>query len=557
MPISRIRGLDLVAYAALVLLAMVAVIGPSNLAWSGRFMARGLAPGDASIVAGDHLQLTYALWLWPDALTGGGHAPWTDPYLFGSSGGGMTVLFGWPIVVYTVPVSLVCGPIAAYNAAVCAGFLLAALFTAAWVRSLGTSTIAAAAAGLAFAFAPFRVVQSVAHGNALLAWMLPLLAWCLERALRGDDQQAQRWAWAAVATQVSIMVGGEFHHAVFAALFTGTYVLVRMPGAPTGRLRHLLTPGMAGILITAFAAGLLYVTVIAPSSAKHGRTIDEAAHFAPRPADFVRPALKNHHYERFVYVGAVIAGASLIAVAAAALRHRRRLMVVVLTSGIAACAWFAMAPSFVDKGALQKTYQMVPFFSFSRTPGRLMVIGALLLSAMVGLGVDALGDRARRWMLIPFALFLVLDLPAPLFEAVAAGGNPYEGLREGASILEMPAYDPGDYVGSVYSMYVIRHPGPRVGGYFVIVPADRDEPRQLAARLEADPGDGCGWIELMARAPVDYVAAHSYLLQSPDSERLVQSLRNAPGLHELREQQGVTVFEVVPTEFVCQRQEPR
>jgi hypothetical protein len=108
------------------------------LAWS-------IADASAPIVPGDRLQITYDFWLWHDAVAGGGQAPWTDPQWFGADGGSMTVLFGWPIELYTLPISLVWGPVAAYKAALYAGFLLAALFTAAWVHSLGVTRVAAGA----------------------------------------------------------------------------------------------------------------------------------------------------------------------------------------------------------------------------------------------------------------------------------------------------------------------------------------------------------------------------------------------------------------------------
>lgn len=551
----RSRTFDTTAYLVVVLLAMAVVIGPSNLAWSERFVSWAQFDGDAPLVPGDHLQLTYELWLWHDSLTGGGHAPWTDPYLFGSEGGGMAVIFGWPIVVATLPVSLAWGPVAAYNAAVYMGFLLAALFAAAWGRSLGLSLVAAGATGLAFAFAPFRVVQSVGHANALLAWMFPVLACCLERALRGDERTASRWAWIAVMTQVSIVLAGEMHHAVFAALFSGAYVLIRARRTPRRRIRRLLVPAAAGVVGTTLAAALLYVVAIRPSGASGGRTIDEAAHFAPRLVDFVRPGLQAQHYERYVYVGAVVSIGALAAIGAAAFRARHRAMVAVLVAGVAFCVWFSTAPGFVNWKPLQASYRLVPFLSFSRTPGRLMVLGALLLAALLGLGVEALGHRVRRWMLVPLAVVMAIDLPAPLFEDLGAGGNPYEGLARGATILEFPVYHPGHSDASVYSMYVVRHPSPRVGGYFVIVPEARDEPRQWADQLQADIGDGCRWGPLVDRAGIRYVAAHPYLLPPSEGHRLVASLRAVPGLHELEGRHGVTLFEVASEDFVCPERE--
>jgi hypothetical protein len=542
--------LGVTAYLTLVAAAMIAVIGPSNMSWSGSFIVRGPDVGAPYIVPGDHLQLAYNMWLWHDSITGGGHWPWADPYIFGAAGGSMVLVYGWPLVLFATPISLIWGPIAAYNATVYAGFLLAALGTAWWLRTLRLSRVAAAAGGLAYAFAPFRILQGSGHATSLLAWMFPVLLACLELAIRGPERHARRWAYAAAFTMVSIVLSGEMHHAVFAGLLGVAYVGLRAPGAGMARLRKLVVPTAIGSVFIGIAGVIMYWYVIRPSGASAGRTMNEAAHFAPQPIDLLRPDWER--FERYAYVGAVIGVLALIGFAAALVTGRRRRMAVALMIGFVLCCWFSVAPSFVDHPTLQQTYRAVPFFSFSRVPGRLMVVGSLLLAALAALAFD-LGRRwLKYWTLIPLTVLLVLDLPLPLHNDLGDGGRPYSALPEGATILEFPVLDPGDAGASIYSWYVTRHPGPRVAGYFVIVPVDRDEMRRTAEILEDDPGDLCTWRELNADTDLDYVAVYRQFFADPAvADEFESRLDAVPGLHRVGTVDAVTTFEVGNPTFGC------
>lgn len=547
---------SLLAYAVITIGATVAVIGPSNLGQGNGFISwRG--DGIPGPVAGDHIQLGYQLWLWHDAVTGGGHWPWIDPYLFGASGD-VVANFGWPLVVVTLPVSLVAGPLAAYNTMVVLGFVLAAAAAAAWTSSLGVRPAAAGAAGLAYALAPIRIIQMAGHGTAHLAWMFPALLLCLELALRGNPHRARRWGFAAVAVLVSIALSGDYHHAVFAAVLTPAYVVLRLPRERMERIRLLLLPGIVGFVLTGGAALLLYETVIGRSSAREGRTMEEAAFYAPRWIDLFVSA--GTHGERLVHVGRTIGLVALAGLLIAVVRNRQRWLALGLAGGWAVCAWFSIAPSFVNRPILQDTYRLIPFFSFSRVPGRLMMVGALLVAALVAGAVNQLGRTARMWLLVPFAALLLVDLPLPRVGVLDQGGKPYEGLAEDATILELPVYEPWHHGASPYSWYITRHPGPRLGGYFVIVPDRIDELRQQAAEIERHHiDDGCRWAELVSDAEIDLVSVHLDRFEKSSIGTLdhhswgpqLDALRDLPGLDEIRTKDRVVVFEVTDPTFGC------
>ena len=70
-----------------------------------------------------------------------------------------------------------------------------------WLLELELSPLAAAAGGLAFEIAPYRVMQSRGHLLGPISLLLPLALWAFERARRSDDQ---RWWWLSRLALVSI-----------------------------------------------------------------------------------------------------------------------------------------------------------------------------------------------------------------------------------------------------------------------------------------------------------------------------------------------------------------
>jgi hypothetical protein len=289
----------------MVLTATVVVIGPSALAWSRGFMAWP-APYTSTIPVGDHLQTAYYLWLWHHALTSRAHLPWLDPFQFAATGHLTYQPFGWPLVLFSLPIDLLSGPVAAYNGLVLAAFVGSAGATYALVRALGGSRAAAAVSGIAFAFAPFRLVQAATHINALLAPLLPFSLLLVERALKRESRDARRAAWATAVVHVSLVASGELHLAVYATILLAGYLALRLPGVPRIRLRLLLPPTGALVIGTVLVAWLEYTYVLRPSIAAGGRTLEEALFFAPRVADLFIRQVAWPTFEHYAYPGAVI-----------------------------------------------------------------------------------------------------------------------------------------------------------------------------------------------------------------------------------------------------------
>ena len=547
-------------YAGLVLVAAVVVIGPSALAWDDAFMAWPVT-FPASIAPGDHLQMAYYLWLWEHALTTLDHLPWSDPFQFAAGGHASAQPFGWPLVIVSLPVGLLAGPVAAYNALVLVAFVAGAGATYALARRLGTSRAAAAVAGFAFAFAPFRLVQATAHVNALLAPLLPLLVYCAERALRDDDDRsARRAAWATVAVQVSVMASGELHLAVFASALLAFYVALRAPGAPPGRRRRLAVPGVVLVAATAAVAGLMYAFVLQPSVAGGGRTLEEAATFAPRLGDIVSRQVTWLQFERYAYPGLVIAGLAGAGAIAAWRTGGRRLLGAGLVALAVVPLGLALAPGLVGHPLVQDAYRAIPMLSFSRVPGRILIVTALALAVLAAFAVDLVRRRHLRWALAAVAVIaLVADAPRGLFDRNPAAQTTVSLAPPGSTILDLPPFDPGDYAGSVYTFEITRAPGPRSGGYSPFVTPDARRAQATTVPLAELPVDACRWRGVVDDLGIDHVAVHLDLYGDPperwpaDGDALAAALDRTPGFTEVARGGDVVLFAVDPAGLECQR----
>lgn len=563
-PATRLRRLwgrppvVVLAYALLTLAATVAVVGPDALAWSDGFIAWSRDLPVEGLPPGDHLQMTYYLWLWEHALTTGSHLPWEDPFQFAASGEVTRQPFGWPLVLVSLPVGLVAGAVAAYNTLVVAAFVAAALATAGLARVLGTSRSAAAVAGFAYAFAPFRLVQGTAHVNALLAFLLPLTLVFVERALHGDERRARRCGWAAAVCHVSLLAAGELHLAVFAAALVPAYVLVRLPGVTGARLRLLVLPAVALAVGTAVVAGLQWAFVLEPSVAGGGRTIEEAASFGPRLGDLWRRSVDWDTFERYAYPSLAVVVLA-VAGAVAALRGGGRRL---LGLGLLACAvvvtGFSLLPGLVGHPWLQDVYRAVPLLSFSRVPGRILIVSALCLAVLAAFAVDAVRDGRWRVALAgAAAAAILLDAPSGLFERNGAGPTALDDVATGTNVVHLPPFDPGDYAGSVYTFLLTRSQGPRLNGYSPFVTPAAEGELRATADLVAVPVDACRWAEVARDHGVEQVAVHLPLFGSApvqrdvDGEALVAALDDEPGFERVAEAGGVVRYRLDPGALTC------
>ncbi|HWG56562.1 MAG TPA: hypothetical protein VNT58_08595 [Gaiellaceae bacterium] len=451
---------------ALYLAAGAASTWPALRDADSAFLAR--SSGAAGPVdAGDHLQSAYQLWL-PGHQLARGEAPWRDPYGFAPYVEGRTTFAGWPFALVFAPLQALVGTVGAWNLLVLFSYAVAGLLTFAWLRELGLPRVAAIAAGLAFALAPYRVAQlALGHQLALVALLLPLALWALERRL----------LLLAAAALASIPLSGQVHLALGAIPFVALYAALRP--ADDGFRRRI--GAAAAVTVPAVAAGaVVWALVVRGSLGAGGRSFAQVELYSAAVADLVARAPRGG-LETFVLLGWLT---PLLALAGAAVASRARpRLALVLALGAAVPVLLALG---ANLPGYERLWEAVPGLRDTRVPGRFVPIAALCLAALVAFAVA----RLPRAAALAAVALVAVDLRAGV-ELFAPGGadpaNPVYAQRPASDpLLELPLFLPDRQEGSVYLYYAIDAPGPRYAAYSTVAP------KWIDGRLrELDPFE-CG-----------------------------------------------------------------
>jgi hypothetical protein len=550
-------------FAAAFSVALIVIVGPHDFAWSHRFMLGGSGARNVNgepLALGDHLQSMYYMWLWFHSLVSHPHIPMIDPFQFVLTGHRTYILLGWPLVLLYVPVTAFAGPIAAFNAVVVVSFLATAVCTYLLARALSLSPAAATVAAFAYAFAPWRLVQ-VGHVGTYLGFLPPLILYLAERALRGESRNVM-WGWACAAAYVSLVGSGDLHTTLYTTPVLVTFVIIRGIGVPRERLRRLVVPAAAMVVISAAGLGLIYQYLLGPSSsAPNGISIDAAPGYAPRLSNLLHPRFAT---ERYDYPGIVVALLAVLASIDAVLRPKHRRLIVWLVAVVGVAYVVALAPGFTPTFALIKK---LPFAGFVRVPGRILGIGMLGLALLAGFGARIFERRWAGSIVATIAVVLVVaesHLAAAGFSYTSAGDDVLAAVPGNAAVLDLPPFEPGHYAGSRYMLDLVRHPGPRVDGYNVLVPADVWTEQHKTWALTSVPLDRCAWRDLTSQMHFAYVAIHGDLFGPPpfwpldtrfhyatSAAELENAMDGAPGLHRISLIDDTAVYRIDPSRLRC------
>ncbi len=170
----------------------------------------------------DAYQNAWNLWWVSYALTHG-LSPFTTPLLYYPNGVSLFwQTLGFSQGILALPVTLIIGPLAAFNFIVLTSFILAGYVTFVLVRHLTASTPAALVAGTVFAFSPFHL-EKVLDGNlevAAIQWV-PWFVFALYRLL-----ERQTWIWALLSGVGLLWVSlGSWYYGLFCVIYTGCAIM--------------------------------------------------------------------------------------------------------------------------------------------------------------------------------------------------------------------------------------------------------------------------------------------------------------------------------------------
>jgi hypothetical protein len=502
-----IRALVLVGFFAL---AAVVATAPAVFRFGSEFIANGGA-GHGEAASGDHLQTVYRFWLVGHQLEAGA-APWRDPYSFQPLVEPQAVPGGWPYGFPFWPLDALAGPVVAWNLLLLGTIVAAGLLTFLWLRELELPADAAALGGLAFAVAPYRLVQSGGHLLGWAAVFLPLALWAFERSWRaGKRGRAHAWGGLSAAAIVSIPASGQLHLALGAIPFVAVYAAIRFRRLPALWV-------WAGCLAAAGLGLAARAALIAESSASEGRTLEEVEYYSASPVDLVS-RWRLHGLERFAYLGWLTVALALAGLAVLVLRRWLGLAVLL---GLA-----ALLPALLALGTNLPTYEelrdLFPPLRYPRVPGRFLPLANLALAALAAVACAALLARlqgARRAAAAGLVVALVAAdlLVFPLESSVADRDNKAYAALDGAGpgrVLELPVFERGTgQFGSVYLYYTLQAQRERPTGY-ALAPRSTFRFIERFNRLDCGawlPGDRRG----LERLGIRYLVFHRGLYEQAD-----------------------------------------
>ncbi|HEY3007935.1 MAG TPA: hypothetical protein VGJ63_07710 [Micromonosporaceae bacterium] len=389
------------------------------------------------------------------------------------------------------------GPVAAvlrYNIMYVLLHALAFVGAYALVRQLGAGRTGAAIAGVAFAYAPWRLAQA-GHMHVLstggIALSLAMLArghgWSLRHGYR-PERRRLGWAvagWLVAAWQISLGFGIGLSFAYALGLIVVVVAVVWLVARVQGR-RHaiggrLLVADLLGGMVLVATGALLAVPYfkVANLHPYAKRTVADVKFFSPPlKAFFIAPAESRlwggahaaargglrWEAEMTLLPGFVLYGLAVAGLVFSIWTLRQRLL---LLAGVVLTVALGMGSQFFGGNPGYLTlFTHLPGWDGIRTPGRLVLWTTLLLAVLAAGAVCALVERAREvavergrrqpgpWLrlatLIPLALATLIPLALVVVEGLNTTPHPIVPQQPAAirvadgPILVLPSRDPTD-----------------------------------------------------------------------------------------------------------------
>ena len=362
-------------------------------------------------------------------------------------GYGPTALLGSGTVAALVRYNLLF--LFAYALCVFGGYLLA--------REIGLSKLGAAAAGVAFAYAPYRVTEA-GHLHVISSGGIPLALFLLLRGYRRSSVPIVIAGWLVSAWQVSLGFTLGLQYAYLLAILAVIVALawwrgIRAGGAHSRSPARLLIAtvlgaGVLGAVTVYQARPYLRVSHLYPTAK---RTIKEVENYSSGPAALVSASSENRVWgsvtsgardhvhsknEDVFFPGGlilVLAVLGLLGLGGSPLTRRLRLG---LLGGVVVCSVLAMGLGLTGAGyPYRLLFDYAPGWNGVRVPGRVFTMGTLFYALLAGAGAQWLIERLR-----PYATRMRARSPrlATAVPAVAGGILLIGILGEGAGHLGHP-----------------------------------------------------------------------------------------------------------------------
>jgi MFS family permease len=358
-------------------------------------------------------------------------------------------------------------PITAHGIAVIAGFAFSGFGAYVLGRRLTGSWIAGMAAGVFYAFVPFRFTHLPHVQHIWGGWLPLMLAALLAYAERPTRRRAILFAAAFAMNGLT-----NIHYLFFGALATAITAALLLPRSKWREIA--MATGGALVILAPF----LYPYAAAAKLYGMQRSWAEVLHFSAFASDWL-PGLVAEP-ERRIYPGAL---AYVVALLALFIARKQKPQLALALLWIVIGFLGSLGLHFVLHEFL---FGAVPGFRAVRVPARWAVIAYVGLAMLIALATAALARR-NRWLaaLVPLA-FLASLWPAPIRWYLADPQMPavhrWLATQPVRAIAELPI----DTGASEYEalLHATAHHRPMINGISGFAPPGRDE---LAALANATP----------------------------------------------------------------------
>lgn len=356
------------------------------------------------------------------------------------------------IALFLIPFRLAgVPPIAGYNIAILAGFAFSGFGAYLLAQRLTASFPASLAAGMFYAFVPFRFTH-LAHLQHVWGGWMPLL---LAALIAYIDRPG--WRRGAVFGAVFLLNGlTNIHWLLFGSFATAAAAGVFW-WSGVRRWRELIVS--TAIALAAFAP-FLYPYAAAAKLYGMVRSAAEAKYFSATLTDWLVSSDRIHQYaflrnddidpERWLFPGML--GLLVSAAGIGGFRRNPRPIVFGLlwiTIGVAG----SLGLNFIFHDFL---YEAAPGFKAIRAPARWAAVAYIGMSMLIAVAVSRIENRRRwvAWVVVPLFLLELRSAPIRWYLTVPEAPPVYKWLAtKGVSgpVVELPIH----YVGSEYR-YLLR-----------------------------------------------------------------------------------------------------
>ena len=374
---------------------------------------------------GDNLNLVW--WMhWAEYTLLNEKPFYTDPGAFYPVGFSVTETSISEInIIAALPVTILFGPVTAYNVILFATYALTSLCTYLWLKELTHNKAIALVCGVISAFFPYRFAHLPGHLDSLSTQWFPLGFWAIERYVRSRHV---KWA-VLIGVCIALAALSHWYFLIFSSLAFSLYVVVRFT-----RFRKRQTSAKPWLTVRCalrdmIVAGTVAALLIAPFFIPHiqmelqsgntWRSLATLFGLSMNPLDFVMPSVRSPIFGQWAaslypagltqnFVEAVVTPGlilTLLALSGIALSRRRSIVRALLVITIVFTV-LAMGPVLVAR---------------DRSPVRITVQESTMIwldsSGIMGFlgewfGRDLAADmKANRYLVIPLPYALIYKLP--------------------------------------------------------------------------------------------------------------------------------------------------